>query len=1095
MIEFFAKLLDTSDFSRRWDCGNWPAALGWLHILSDLATWGAYLAIPLILAVFVRRRRDMPFPGLFVLFGLFILTCGTVHLLDAVSFWAPLYRLSGLVKLLTALASWGAVAALVPAVPRVLALRSRRALEQEADERMARLRESQARIRAIVEMAADAILTVDGEGRIDSFNPAAQLMFGYSDDEAIGRSVRALIPNLSNSDEPAVGDLRTGERRSGKLADLVTGRRKDGTLFEADLAISKTKLDNQPIFVVLVRDATERRRAEKERAQLLQRAQTAQADAEASEQRYRLLIEAIPPIVWTARPDGWFDYYNQRWFDYTGLTLEETEGWGWKHVLHPQDLGPCLDRWKQAVRAGDTFQIEYRFRRADGSYRWHLGRALPLRYPDGTIVKWFGTCTDIDDQKRAEEAQRFLAEASTLLNASLDEVATLQSIAQLTVPHLADWCAVDLVENDRSVRRVAMVHADPARVELAEEVQRRYPDNPQSPYGIATVIAKGEPQLIEEVSDPLLRQLAQDHQHFWLLKELGLRSVALLPLQARGRALGVITFATAESGRRYRPSEMTFFADLAHRSALAVDNARLYREAQDAIQRKEESLALLDTLMKSAPVGLAFVDRDLRYVRLNDALAAIDGVRADTVLGKTMSEVVPTLAARLEPLYHSVLETGQPVINRELSGPTAGKGDGERHWLVSYYPVQRPGGPVLGVGVVIAEITERKRLENEARQTALELAEADRRKDEFLAMLAHELRNPLAPIRNAVQLLQRAGADATLRDQASQMLERQLLQLTRLVDDLLDVSRITRGKIQLQQEVIPLAAVVERAVETSRPLIDEHRHQLTITLPPEPVYLYADLTRVAQVLSNLLNNAAKYTERGGCIALTAARAGADVVIRIRDNGIGMTPQMQRQAFDLFVQAEQSLDRSRGGLGIGLTLVRTLVELHGGTVAAASAGPGLGSEFSIRLPALTETSAPVVAPPKAPAEQAAMAPQRILVVDDNRDAADSLALLLRLSGHDVRAVHSAEAALALAPEFNPSVVFLDIGLPGMDGYQVAKRLRHDLGLKQVLLVAITGYGQPEDRRHSHEAGIDYHLVKPVAPEELEAVLRTRGAAPG
>jgi CheY-like chemotaxis protein len=353
-------------------------------------------------------------------------------------------------------------------------------------------------------------------------------------------------------------------------------------------------------------------------------------------------------------------------------------------------------------------------------------------------------------------------------------------------------------------------------------------------------------------------------------------------------------------------------------------------------------------------------------------------------------------------------------------------------------------------------------------------------------MLAHELRNPLAPIRNAVQLLRFLGSDqpqlAAIRD----MIDRQVNQMVRLVDDLLDISRITRGKIRLQMEPVDLGTVVLQAVETSRPLIDARKQRLIVHLPQEPMRIRADAVRVAQVLGNLLNNAAKYTEEGGQIWLTAERRAGDVVVRVRDTGMGIPREMLGTIFDLFTQVDRSLDRAQGGLGVGLTLVRRLVEMHGGKVEAHSAGPNRGSEFVVHLPALAEQEA-LEAANNQTADNSNGPPRRILVVDDNADAAESMGLLLRIAGHDVRIAHDGVAGLAAAQESLPDVVLLDIGLPGIDGYEVARRMRAQPGSEKVLLVALTGYGQEEDLRKSREAGFDHHLVKPVDPTSLSALL--------
>jgi PAS domain S-box-containing protein len=399
-------------------------------------------------------------------------------------------------------------------------------------------------------------------------------------------------------------------------------------------------------------------------------------------------------------------------------------------------------------------------------------------------------------------------------------------------------------------------------------------------------------------------------------------------------------------------------------------------------------------------------------------------------------------------------------------------------------------GRLMRVWGTQLDITERKRLEDELRRRAEDLAGADRRKDQFLAMLAHELRNPLAPIRNAVELMRQVETIDPAFQPSREMVERQVKHLARLVDDLLDVSRITQGSIRLRKEALDLGNVIERAIEATRPLIDSRAHDLKVQLPTDPIRLEADPTRLEQILANLLNNAAKYTMPGGQIRVSAALEGGEAVVRVRDNGIGVPPDVLERVFEPFVQSEGSLARSEGGLGIGLTLVRSLVEMHGGSVEATSPGLGQGSEFVVRLPA------------NVPAEKIASMPEpdapfpsrglRVLVVEDNVDAAESLSALLRLWGHEVRMVHDGLAAIDAAREQHPEVVLLDIGLPGLDGYQVAKRLREDSSLDGALLVAMTGYGQPEDRRRSREAGIHHHFVKPVEPFVLRTLLSNLGA---
>jgi two-component system CheB/CheR fusion protein len=423
--------------------------------------------------------------------------------------------------------------------------------------------------------------------------------------------------------------------------------------------------------------------------------------------------------------------------------------------------------------------------------------------------------------------------------------------------------------------------------------------------------------------------------------------------------------------------------------------------------------------------------------------------------------------------------------------------DGIYRWfLTCAAPIRDAGGRVGGWVGLATDIHDRKHAEAHARRSEEALRIANRRKDDFLAMLAHELRNPLAPLRTAVELLRTADHPGVI-EKVLPVCERQLGLMVRLVDDLLDISRITRGKIELRKETVDLAGVVGRAVESSRPLIAARGHRLELAMPGGPVILHADATRLEQVLMNLLNNAAKFTPMGGRIAvrLEVSPEGREARICVTDNGVGIPPHALPRVFDMFVQAEGGLERAEGGLGIGLSLVRGLVELHGGRVEASSAGPGQGSEFIVHLP-LSPANAPtrleVVSPPEPTTGERTRGAQsegrrKILVVDDNVDAAESLAEYLAAAGHELRVAHDGPRCLELAREEKPDVIIMDIGMPGMSGYDVARRLRDDPELGALLLVALSGWGQDEAQRKSREAGFDHHVVKPADLTTLERLI--------
>ncbi len=409
----------------------------------------------------------------------------------------------------------------------------------------------------------------------------------------------------------------------------------------------------------------------------------------------------------------------------------------------------------------------------------------------------------------------------------------------------------------------------------------------------------------------------------------------------------------------------------------------------------------------------------------------------------------------------------------------------ERLVDLNILPIKDEAGRVRFLAPTGVDITERRSLEDRLRRLAVDLSEADRRKNEFLAMLAHELRNPLAPIRNALRILRAPGTDATVVGSTSDMMERQVGHMVRLVDDLLDVSRITRGKIDLRKEPLELASTIHHAVEALRPLVDKMQHALTLALPEKPVYLEGDPIRIAQIVGNLLSNACKYTERGGRIVLAVVRDRDQVVVSVRDNGIGIAEDALPHIFEMFTQVDASLARSQSGLGIGLTLVKQLVEMHDGTVEARSAGASHGSEFVVRLPALPEDFRPVAAGTPTAARRAA--PHRILIVDDNQDAAESLATLLDIAGNETRLAFDGAEAVDVATSFRPEVVVLDIGLPKLNGYEVAQAIREQPWGKSMVLIALTGWGQDEDRQKSRDAGFDAHMVKPIYHENLAALL--------
>jgi PAS domain S-box-containing protein len=492
-----------------------------------------------------------------------------------------------------------------------------------------------------------------------------------------------------------------------------------------------------------------------------------------------------------------------------------------------------------------------------------------------------------------------------------------------------------------------------------------------------------------------------------------------------------------------------------------------------------EQAVLLRTTLASIGDGVITTDDKGRITAMNAVAELLTGWDREQALGLPLDGVFRIVNEQTQqPVENPAARALKEGVIVGLANHTIliAKDGTERPIDDSAAPIRYEGGDVVGCVLVFRDVTERRQVEQQIRQQAASLAEADRRKDEFLATLAHELRNPLAPIRNALSILHVASDNREMLDRAREMMTRQVGQMVRLIDDLLDVSRISRGKLQLRKQRVELAPVINQAVEACRPLAESAGHEMTISLPPQPVYLNADPIRLTQVISNLLDNACKFTQHAGRIRLTAERQGGDVVVAVKDNGIGIPPDRIDGIFELFAQVDRTLEKSHGGLGIGLTLVKRLVEMHGGTVEVHSEGQGKGSDFLVRLPVVVEQ--PLPSSEGSADEIRPSGPRRILVVDDNRDNAESLAMLFGLNGNEMHMAYDGEQAVEVASKVRPDVILLDIGLPRLNGYDVCRRIREERWAKHTVIIALTGWGQEDYRRRSTDAGFNGHLVKPV-----------------
>ena len=841
--------------------------------------------------------------------------------------------------------------------------------------------------------------------------------------------------------------------QTGVLSFQVRVRWPDGSIrWVAPLGRTYHDSAGRPVRMAgVVADVTERNQAEALRQ---------------SEERFRLMADAVPQIIWVTDPEGKIEFFNQPWRHYTGLDhTPETTAEAVAAVVHPGDVAFTMEQFEQARCRGTTFLVEQRIRSAAGSYRWFLVRAEPYRDAgSGHITRWFGASVDIDDRKLAEKARQALTERQAV------QLALADLIRPLSDPEDVIAAACAMLGKRLGVARVMYVEADEAGENVS--VQPGWTDGRLAAIAGAVLrIDDFGPLIGQALRRGDILQIAdvtgdeRTAAHASAYADIGVHAALVIPLMKQGRLRALLNVQDAQA-HHWSADDIALAKDIVDSTWSAVESAR----AQTALRHeRDRSKYIFDSMNE----GFALIAADWTILDMNAAALRITQRRAADVVGRHHWELWRQLkGTELESIYERVKDTGQAAMTEiPFTFP-----DGSSGW-VEIRVVRSLDG---GLALFFRDITERKTAQEE-------LQDADRRKDEFLAMLAHELRNPLAPIGAAAQLLQMGRLDEARVHQTSQIIGRQVRHMTSLVDDLLDVSRVTRGLVELDSAQIDIGHVVADAIEQVTPAIRARQHHLGLHLSPEAPLVMGDRKRLVQVIVNLLNNAAKYTPEGGRLLLDTEVRDAHVLIRITDNGIGMAPELVSRAFDLFAQAERSSDRSSGGLGLGLALVKSLVALHHGTVSCESAGLGQGSTFTVCLPRLPAVARQGAAGAPDLSAQASAEPLRILVVDDNVDAASMLSMLLEAGGHAVMTEYGSHAALERARAEAPQVCILDIGLPEMDGNELAQRLRALPQTAGAMLIAVTGYGQDSDRGQSLAAGFDHHLVKPVDTRKLAALL--------
>jgi PAS domain S-box-containing protein len=802
------------------------------------------------------------------------------------------------------------------------------------------LRDNEEQLRAVADTAPDAIFTINEKSTLLFVSQAAERIFGYTASELLGQPLTMLMPEyLRNLHRAGIKRyVETGLRHISWEAIELPGLRKDGREILLEISFSEFTSKGKRHFTGIARDITERKRAETKLSQMA------------------AIVESSDDAIISKELDGVIVSWNPGAERLYGYTAAEAIGQP-VTMLIPPDLTDEEPHIIERIKRGESVDHYDTVRLGKDGTRVDVSLTVsPVKNAAGRIVGASKIARDITKRKRAEEAQRFLAEASRELASSLEYQTTLVNVARMAVPTLADWCTVDIVEEDGSTKRLAVAHADLAKVVWANELQKRYPDDPNAQQGVANVLRTGKSELYREVPDALLVAVAQDAEHLQLMREIGFTSAIVTPLVAHGRTLGAISFVTAESGRRYGPEDLALAENLAERAALAIDNARLYLAAQ----------------------------------------------------------------------------------------------------------------------------------------------QANRLKDEFLATLSHELRTPLTAVLGWSHLLRAGQLDEKSAANALETIERNARAQSQLIEDLLDVSRIIVGNLRLDVRLVDPGYFIESAIEALRPAAKAKDVRIQKVMDTGVSHVAGDPARLQQVVWNLLSNAIKFTPKGGRIQVRVERVNSHIEIAISDTGAGIKPEFLPHVFERFRQADQQTTRHHGGLGLGLAIVRHLIELHGGTVEAESPGEGQGATFIVKLPVVSVYQKKGVAERVHPTARDILpsfeCPERmdgmkVLVVDDEADTRELLNIGLGQCGAEVTSVGSAQEALEAINKERPDLLVSDIGMPDEDGYELIKRVRALPARHggKIPAIALTAYARTEDRLRALRAGYQMHVTKPVELAELVAVM--------
>jgi PAS domain S-box-containing protein len=873
-----------------------------------------------------------------------------------------------------------------------------------------------------------AVFLLDGQGNVLTWNAGAERIKGYAATEIIGQHFSRFYPNEAVSSGWPAHELEVAAA-TGRFEDEGWRVRKDGARFWANVVITCLRGDQGEVrgFLKITRDLTDRRQAE--------------AKLRLSEERFRLLVEGVTDTaIFMLDPQGNVLTWNagaERLKGYEGAEILGRH-FSCFYAQDAIDRGWPAELLRRATAEGRVEDEGWRIRK-DGARFWANVVITPLRDESGELRGFAKITRDLTERRQSEENARRLLQEEAARQAAQEATRELERQREqlrVTLASIGDGVIVTDTAG-------AVTFLNPVAAELTGWSPHEAAGRP-----LEQVFSIVNESTRKPVESPVKRVLREG-------VVVGLANHTVL-IAKDGREIPV-----DDSGAPIRDG-----------SGVVYGAVLVFRDVTEA-RRAIEARLRLAAIVESSEDAIIGKTLDGIVTAWNKGAERLYGYTAEEIIGKPLSVLVPPESPDELPALLERVKQGERIEHFETQRM---RKDGARVEVsLTVSPICDAQGEIVGASKIARDITARK--------------EEERRKDEFLALLAHELRNPLAPLRNGLQVIQMARGDWSAVEHVGAIMQRQLEHLVRLVDDLLDVSRISRGKLQLRRERINLADVVASVLEACEPLVKDHEDELTVSLPQEAIYLEADKTRLAQMLSNLVVNAVKYSDPKSRIWLSAVRDRNEAVICVKDTGIGIPPDMLPRIFELFTQVDRSLEKSEGGLGVGLTIVKRLVEMHGGSIEARSEGPNKGSEFIIRLP---------IASPPAPRPEMsredrpfrATGPHRILVADDNGDAARSLAMMLEVAGHEVRTARDGREAVEAAAAFRPELILMDIGMPNLNGYDACRRIRELPWAKNLLIVALTGWGQDDDRRRSQEAGFDSHLVKPVDPAALELLLAER-----